>query len=217
MAKVTGKLETIAAMRASGRDQAPFVMASGLTSMARAVVQVETDTMQRVFDRPTPFTMRAVGMTPASKQSLQAQVFIKDAQAKYLEAQVDGGARHLKTFEERMTITAGQLVAIPGDQAPRNAYGNVGKAQLLKIIREGNTSGDARRYFYGRPRGSDLPAAIYARVNNNKQIVPLLVFASKAVYQKRFKFGEVAELTVRAQWVEHLSAAFRNATSTARR
>jgi hypothetical protein len=217
MAKMIGQQEVVTAMRGAGRDQGPFIMASGLTNMARAVVKVETDTMQRVFDRPTPFTMRAVGFTPATKQKLQAQVFIKDAQAKYLEAQVDGGARHLKTFEERMTVTAGQLVVVPGDQAPRNAYGNVSKAQLLKIIREGNTSGDARRYFYGRPKGSGLPAAIYARVNNNKQIVPLLVFASQAVYQKRFKFGEVAEQVVRAQWVEHLTSAFQKATSTARR
>jgi hypothetical protein len=214
MAAVKGQMEVLAALRGSGRDQAPFVMASGLTSMAKAVAKVETDTMQRVFDRPTPFTMRAIGMTPATKQNLQAKVFVKDAQAKYLEAQVDGGRRHLKSFEERMTITAGQLVAMPGAAAPRNAYGNIGKAQLLRIIRETNTSGGARRYFYGRPKGHDMPGGIYARVNGNSQIVPLLVFAQQAIYQKRFKFSEVAELTVKAQWTEHLSAAFQRAMLT---
>jgi len=214
MSKATGVGEVVARLRDSGKDQAPFVMASGLTAMARAVARAETEEMQRVFDRPTPFTMRAIGTTPATKQNLTAQVFVKEAQAKYLEPQVDGGARHLKTFEERMTITAGQLVAVPGTGAPRNAYGNIGKAQLLKILREVNTGGMAKRYFYGRPKGHGLPGGIYARSDGNSKIVPLLVFAQRAVYQSRFKFSEVAELTVRAQWTEHLAASFRRAMLT---
>ncbi|MET3431445.1 hypothetical protein ABIC71_000923 [Herbaspirillum seropedicae] len=211
MAAIKGQSDVLAALRGSGRDQAPFVMASGLTSMAKAVARVETGTIQRVFDRPTPFTMRAIGVTPATKQNLQAQVFVKDAQAKYLEAQVDGGRRHLKSFEERMTVTAGQLVVLPGDAAPRNAYGNISKAQLLKIIRESGPSSSGRRYFYGKPKGSNLPGGIYARAEQNRRIMPLLVFTQRAVYEKRFKFAEVAETVVRSEWTQHLAAAFERA------
>ncbi len=60
--------------------------------MAEAVRDHETARLEKVLDRPTPFTRKAYAMRRSTKRRLEARVFIKAIQARYLEAQE--GRRH---------------------------------------------------------------------------------------------------------------------------
>lgn len=192
--------------------QMPFAAAVALTRLAKLAQGAETSEIMRAFDNPAPFTRTAVGTTPANKTSLESSVFIKDRQARYLRTEVEGGQRELKTFEKLF----GKGIALPGAGAKLNQYGNLTRGTIKTIAAELNSSGTSKRYFKGKPRGHNLPEAIYARVDRNRKIVPVLVFATSAQYEKRLRFSEVAELTARANFEREMLQAWEQALATAR-
>ena len=214
--QVTGLRELLAQMDDAGKRQMPFAAARALTLTARQVAAAETAHIMAVFDKPTPFTQRAMGFTPASRTNLKATAFVKDLQAKYLQPGVDGGERQFKSFEQKFADGDGVQVALPGRGTDLNQYGNISKAKIRRIARDVNTSGNAKRFFQGKPKGGSMPSGIYARVNNNTQITPLIVFASAAIYDKRFKFSEIGTEAVNANFETNLVASWQAAMRTAR-
>lgn len=219
--EITGLSALLAQMDDMGKRQMPFAVAKALTITAKQCAAAETAHIMSVFDRPTPFTQRAIGFTPATKLDLTATIFVKDVQAHYLQAEVDGGARGFKSFEQKFAAsgqTAGKtMIAAPSRSTPLNQYGNISKAKILRIASDVNTAGKAKRFFAGQPKGLPMPFGVYARVNNNTKIVPLILFATAAVYKKRFQFSTVAFDTVTANFEANLMAAWDAAISTARR
>lgn len=200
---------------ALSQQQAPFAIAKGMSKTVREAKVAEDAHILAAFDKPTPFTKRAVAFTQATKSNLRATVLVKDVQAKYLEAEVFGGRRQLKSFEQQFATGGQAHVVLPGAGAPLNQYGNLTKAKIKQIARDMNTAGKAKRFFAGKPKGRDLPAGIYTRTNNNQHITPLLVFANEAVYQKRFKFSEIAMDTITVRYEANLLEAWANAVRTA--
>lgn len=213
---VTGVRELLAQMNDVGKRQMPFAAAKALTLTARQAAAAETAHIMDVFDKPAPFTKRAMGFTPATRSKLKATAFVKDLQAKYLQPEVDGGQRGFKSFEEKFADGAGVQIALPGRGMQLNQYGNISKAKIRRIARDVNSSGNAKRFFQGTPKGGSMPSGIYARVNNNTQITPLIVFANAAVYEKRFKFSEIGTASVTANFEANLVACWQEAMRTAR-
>ena len=198
----------------------PFVVAAALTDTAVRIGRTETDVMSRVFDQPTPFTLRAVGVTPATKVELRAVVFLKTTQARYLFSEITGGKREVKQFEKKFGAIGSAAVTVPGQGVRLNQYGNLSKRQLLSIARDLNSSGSAKRFFKGVPKYTQhatkpMPPGIYARVNNNTRIVPLIIFATAAHYRKRFEFSAIAQRTVDAVFEQRLLARWEQALRTA--
>ncbi|HOI17003.1 MAG TPA: hypothetical protein PK036_11745, partial [Geobacteraceae bacterium] len=79
----------------------PFAMAKGTTKLGQVVKDEEIKEMKKVFDRPTPFTLNSLKLTPAKKDNLAAVVWFKDpprlgSGQHYIEPQVFGGGRELK-------------------------------------------------------------------------------------------------------------------------
>lgn len=215
--QITGVRELLGRMDDLGKKQMSFAVAKAMTLTVRQAASAETAHINDVFDKPTPFTKRAIGFTPANKVDLTATVFVKDAQAKYLQAEAEGGTREFKTFEERFATSAGPMVALPGRGMQLNQYGNITKAKIKRIAADVNTNVTAKRFFRGVPKGHSLPDGIYARVNENYHIVPLLVFATQASYKKRFNFTAIGKDTITAQFETNLVAAWGQAVKTARR
>src|SRR5262245_39031822 len=87
------------------REQVPFATALALTRTAQVMQAAQITEMQRVFDRPTPFTLNALFVSPATKRRLEASVYFKDfapkgtPAGKYLRPQIMGGGRNLKRME----------------------------------------------------------------------------------------------------------------------
>lgn len=167
--------------------------------------------MQEDFDRPTPFTMRAFRVDMAKASNLEATVYAAPLQARYLFFQIEGGERNTKGFERKMHLFGGQ-VAIPGPAAKLNQYGNVSLSFIRKVANDKNTSGDAKRFFIGTPKGwldDGTFDGLWARVDDNHRLVRVFEFAMEARYEKRFNMSAIAQEKVTEEWQSQLVRAMR--------
>lgn len=125
------------------RKQIPFAAARALNDTAEKAKAAEVREVRDVFDRPTPNTLNAFYVKRATKQSLTAEIGIKDfagkgvPASKYLLAEITGGSRRPKRFEVALR-SAGVLPfgyrAVPGDAAKIDAYGNMQGSQIVQIL-----------------------------------------------------------------------------------
>jgi len=125
------------------RRQMPFAVSLALNRTAQTIARLERAEMRRRFDRPTPYTLNALRVVPAKKTSLTARVWFKDFAGKgtvaedYLLPQVEGGTRSQKRFERalrRIGIMTENEFAVPGAGAKLDAYGNMGRGQIVQIL-----------------------------------------------------------------------------------
>jgi hypothetical protein len=125
------------------RQQLPFAAMQAANATAWEIRQRWAEIMPRVFDRPTPLTMRAVVYEKATKSKPYAVVKIRDEAfkgtppAKYLQAQVYGGSRATKAFEKRLQaagLMPAGMQAVPGRGAQLDAFGNIAGSQMNKIL-----------------------------------------------------------------------------------
>ena len=139
----TNARDVIASMGDVAARHIPFATALALTRTAQEAQRHEQHEMRDVFDRPTPFTLSALRVVPATKTNLTASVEIKDSAAKgvaaskYLAPEVYGGRRDLKAFELALfhagVLPPGHYI-VPGEAAKLDAYGNISRGQITQIL-----------------------------------------------------------------------------------
>lgn len=177
------------------KRQLPFACARALTESARAAQQDVTRSLPAIFDRPTPFTQRAIGIKAARKNDLTAMIFVKDIQAGYLRLEETGGVR----------LPTGRALVLPVD-VQRNAYGNIPKGLLKRLKAKGKTG-----VFVGTVKG----VAGFWQRGPHGSIRLLAAFRSKAVYRPRFDFrarvGAVVGRTFPTELAKQLAAAIASA------
>lgn len=186
------------------------------------------DEMRKVFDRPTPYVLNGLNVIPARDSDVlagggEAVVDWKPGSAgtiatgKILRAQIEGGARALKRFERVIGLPANRI-AVPGKWAELDAYGNLSKGQLTKILsylrlfgeqgyranrtnRQSRGTRRAEEYFIIRPGAEHavLSPGIY-RVDHSQGGAPLLIiaFVRAANYRQRFNPVAVARRIITA-------------------
>lgn len=156
-----------------------------LDKVAKEIKEREVEEMRSVFDRPTPYTLNSLKVTPTRNHQLKATVWFKEPDRMsehYLVPQVEGGKRKLKGFERAL----GKEEYVPGKGAKINQYGNVSPGQLRQVL---SVLGKAERYagysanitarskkrnrrsrdYVVLPKGSGkLPPGIYQRVATGK-------------------------------------------------
>jgi hypothetical protein len=95
------------------------------------------------LDRPTPFTRRAVFVQRTQGGVAEARVGLKDdgggqrAAVRWLEPNIEGGGRALKSFEKSIRglgVMDGTQFMVPGRFARIDAYGNVSRGQIVQIL-----------------------------------------------------------------------------------
>ncbi|MFH5926433.1 hypothetical protein [Roseomonas xinghualingensis] len=187
---------------AFSRKQMPFATARALTATAREAGSEFTRSMPETLDRPTPFTMRAVGITAARKNSLRSVVFIKDRQAEYLGYQEKGGHRGPK--RRALVMPAGMRL---------NRYGNMPNRAVAKAIGRpdvfvGEVNGIGG--IWQRPKAGGRQGA-------KKGPKLLATFRPGATYKPRLGFEDRVMASVRQQFPRHMQAALHEALKTARR
>lgn len=181
---------------------------------------VSNKSMATTFDKPTPTTQRATGVS-YTKGSMQAEVFIRDqasggtAPADYLAAEIEGGERLQKPFE-RLLSRAGLLPAgwqtVPGRDAPLTEYGNMTRSMIsqilswMRVYREGGPN-ISDRLMQRRKKGGKnrsgyeficirpgahktLPPGIYRK--SERKLQSMLVFIQPAQYEARLDFVKTA-------------------------
>lgn len=224
--ELRGVKEAIAMLDDVKRRQIPFAVSKALNECARMIRDEERLTMQQVFDRPTPWTLNALQIRPASKTKLTAIVEFKDQAERYLGPQIYGGERRMKRSE--MWLKA---YWAPGGAARRNRYGNMSAGQITQILSATKTHPDfyawtsrrslkrnkkPRDYFIVRtPRGKVFPG-VWEKYGKAGAIRPILKFIASPKYRKLFPFYEVAHRVADAHLTRLFKEALDYAIQTAR-
>lgn len=109
-----------------------------LIETAKKAAQVAKDEMERVFDRPTRYTLNAIKAKPTSKFSVMVGV-VDDwvRQGHYLTTEMQGGDRVLKAFEKALQangIMPNGWVAVPASGAILDGYGNVSAGKVRQVL-----------------------------------------------------------------------------------
>lgn len=226
---------------------------SALNRTAFEIRDAERAEMQKVFDRPTRYTLNSVFYRYATIANIQAYVAVKnsDSQFHYLLPQIHGGNRPQKRFEfmlRRIGILGKDEITVPapGSGVKRDMYGNMRSGQIVEILSQlkafylsgsqQNETPNTRdrkvkqhykaRYFVARKGESrvglgswksgekvqHLKSGIWARYKTafGSAIKPVMFFAPKASYRKRFDFYGVAERTAKTEFPKKLAQAREN-------
>lgn len=141
--------------------QLRYASAVALSRSAQRAKRALVDEMQKVFDRPTRWTLNSVYVSPATVGNLNAAVYLRPgvtggAAAKYLLPQIEGGGRDTKRFEKSLAA-AGLLpqgwYAVPGDNAQLDGAGNMSRGQIVKILSALRASRDSTQNAAPRADG----------------------------------------------------------------
>jgi hypothetical protein len=195
--------------------QLPFAMMLSLNDAAMDVKAVEERTLEKTFDRPTPFTKRAVYVRRARKTDLTSEIGIKKVQAGYLKLQAEGGVRKPK-----------RSALVIGAALKRNKYGNLPRNAVRSAEAKGDTfvangqgktkhlaPGLYRRPKYGKYRKGGRGSK---NIGTQKGPAMLVSFKPRAQYKRRFEFQPVAAKEARSTFQGHLVRRLLEAQRTAR-
>ncbi len=185
-----------------------FGIARGLTKTAQFAAEKMQQQLPQIFDRPTPFTQRAIGFAPATKSKLEARVFVRDRQAQYLEMQERGGQR---------TPKPGSPINVPVAQR-LNQYGNIARGAIGRQRAKPDVF-----VSKGKGKTKHLPPGLYQRTAKGRgrkrragPLKMLIAFERKAIYRPQFRFGERVSKIARANVKQQIAASIAEAMRTMR-
>lgn len=179
----------------------PKATALALTGAAydgRKAVQEE---MPKAFDRPTRFTTKGVMVKPAKVNHLTATVWLKGWSAKggnaltFLQPGIEGGPRKPKPYElrlrERGVLPSG-MFTVPGPGAKIDAYGNISRGQIVKMLAALQSLRDPLQRSKGKKAAAYFvtKGAIWER--RGRTAVPMLLFTGQPKYRTRLDFHGIA-------------------------
>jgi hypothetical protein len=143
------------------RRNLPFAVRQAVNATAFAVRQRWAEIAPKVFDTPTPLTVKAAQYRKATATRPYAEIFIRDEAlngtppAKYLQAQVAGGERAKKGLELLLQgqgrMPAGTF-AVPGKGASLDAHGNLKRSQINQVLSQLGARRDALQNQSGTSR-----------------------------------------------------------------
>jgi len=136
--------------------QANYAASRALNETAKRVQTKTHDEMKRVFDRPTPYTLRSMKVERSDKRNLRAIVRLRDdAPGKgtpwvnALGHHFGGGNRAWRKFEGalmRIGILPSGMVAVPPKGSSwamqLDAYGNIPRGKLVQLLAYFNAFGE---------------------------------------------------------------------------
>lgn len=223
----TGNIaQVIASMRDIPARVVPYAASTALTRTAQIAAKKDLpDAMRRVFDNPTPFTLNSLFVKASTRETLSARVMVKDSASrgvvpeKFLFPEVEGGARNEKGFEKALRYGGwlkGGERAIPSDDMPRDAFGNVSGPTIRSILatleKPGGGGGRGKRtkgkYGTGLFAGQiGKTRGIWRR--EGRAIKPLFIFTSKQpLYRARLDFDGIALQAANTHFKTEFSRAF---------
>lgn len=207
--------------------QIPFLCASSLTKAMLEGRDAENKAMQAAFDRPTPYTLRALQVVPATKHRLQAELRFKEGFGgtpgwKYLGPEVQGGPRRYKGFEralQRAGLLKGGEMVVPSKRIARDGYGNVPGGIYTRILSALGAATDPANNTVRRPKRSNrkrnldyfvmrghakAPDGIY--LQKAKWAVPQFLFVKGVSYKARLPYYETARRVLQPAFEKHFLA-----------
>ena len=164
-----------------GKD-IPRAVAAGLNRTMSAVEQHELNAMERAIDRPSGFTMNALGVFKATPSRPETTLFVKDIQAGYLRPNIEGGT--YSGIEPVLSnVPLDRLGNLPGKAARRGGPGGLAgiaarrKGRFVKKI--------GGRLAVWERQGPRLKAiAVIDRASPRRPILPFFETAARVVEQR---------------------------------
>lgn len=217
--------------------QVPFATSLALNIVAQKAKENLRGEMQRVFDRPTPWTLNSLFVKNSSKRTLTATVGHKDRVTRgmpagnYLKAQILGGKSDLTPFERLMGANRD---LIPAPSAARDRFGAISKKLMDSIVDSVRRPVyDPRGVFIIRPGDrSHLEPGIYQRVpiktktkrfasgvgvsGGGSRLKPLMLFKDQVGYSQRYDLEGVVGNTVKTSFDQAFMQAMDRALSSAK-
>lgn len=228
------------------QDQIPFAAARALTESVKQARDRLVAELPSIYQNPTPYTLNAFYLVPATKRKLSASIGIKDFASKgtpaerYLRPTIEGGSRNLKRAEralQAMGLMPAGRFAVPAAGADIDQYGNMRVGQIVAMLaalkalpgapytvnlaykpRARRGKRRAEQYFAViRPRGG-LQPGVYQRLTgrNHGRVVPVLIYVGAPQYQQRFDFYGLGSKYALEAFDEAFRKAYAQAVSTAR-
>jgi hypothetical protein len=172
----------------SGLDrQLSQAIATGMNRTMRAVEQHQLNAMERHLDRPTPFTMNAIGVFPANPSRLQTTLFVKDIQASYLRTAIFGG-----NIDNTIVPVISNVRLNPYGNLPGKRRGLAGVAGQSGARGLAGVRGIAKRRFVGKVGGT---MGVWER-QPNRRLKAIAVVDKDAPRQKRLPWFETAQRVI---------------------
>jgi len=225
------------------RSQIPFATSLAINRTADLVRKAIVAEMKKVFDKPTPFTLNSLYVSPSTKNKLEAVVWLKDEYAvgnqgtpatKYLGPEIFGGVRNAKAHERRLRdkgLLGSSLFAVPaqGAEGLLNRYGNINGGLIkqmmssLQINRDigyqSNETAKSRKRKPKRARyfvlGGETPLGIASRPTGG-ELQPVLWFVKAPNYKPRLDFFGIGKRVIDEHLEKELVKAMQYAIKTAR-
>lgn len=228
------QIDRIVPVLASLGRQIPFALSLAVNRTAQTVKQEIRQEMERVFDRPTPYTLSSLQMTPATRTHLTATVWVKDGAEKYLLPQVIGGGRRQKRSEQWLGsywVPGAHLGGGPNVGNLLDRYGNVRPGMITEILAYTGTHPDLyarvsdqslkrnkrwRRYQYFIEWKDGRPVGVMMRRGERSDVRTVLFFIGQPHYKPRFDFYGVGQRVVKRDGVKNLAEAVKQTIDTTR-
>lgn len=105
------------------QKQLPYATAVAINSMASKIKEKQLDNFKETFDKPTPFTMSALGIVYANKNHPEALLFMKPAQEKYLTP-----------YEFTFKQVAHKSAILNPRSIKLNQYGNIPAGKIKSLL-----------------------------------------------------------------------------------
>ncbi len=195
--------------------QIPYASALALTETAKKVQAEETRAIAGLFDNPTPFTLRSIGVVPATKGRMQAVVFMRDIAASYLAPYEFGGAH---------ALGAKKGLLVPKD-VPVNQYGNLTRNKLKQLKARADVfigavtlkNGQTINGVWQRPSvGKRRDGTKGSKGNTHTGLKLLIRFEDPLPVKQRLGYHDRARQVVSRSLTVEFGKAFAKAMATAR-
>jgi hypothetical protein len=161
------------------RKQIRFATSQAINATAKLVQSGERENLKAVLDKPTPFTLNAIGIQRSSKKTLTATVFMKDITAGYLAPYELGGLNKLNSAALLVPIT--QKV---------NQYGNLPRNTTAGLR-------DRPDVFVGKPMGwVNAPYGFWKRFKYVKAARRKLTKKHAAQFGRKYQKQRPPELLI---------------------
>jgi len=215
------------ALQVVASRQIPFAAARALNDIARSSGNSINAHMGEIFDRPTPFTSRAV-IAPralaASREHLVATVTVRPIQQKYLLHEEIGGTRE-PAENTRKQATA---LVLPGRGLLLDQFGNIPRGTLKTLGRQAKPSRRSKKaaaavsssqsvaYLPANAPGNKAQIGGFFQRREGHGLTRLTLFETTTHYTPRMHYRDRVAQVARAEWPAAFRRRLAEAIATAR-
>jgi hypothetical protein len=195
--------------------QLPFSIAQAMTASAKGISSIPGSKQKsalnalqgsasRFLDKPKPQTAKGFRATTANKRNLSLMILPKDKpwdRNRYLSGNILGGQRAPKPYEIAFAARSNGDIQqgsrfVPTGALKPDAFGNVSKANIKRIINNLDKTGRGRTVI-GRPQGTTKPLGVY-RQEARGRLRPLFLVKPVNNYSAVFPAQRIAEDKIRS-------------------